>query len=208
MRYRAIQDHACRFSVRLMCRALEVSPAGYYAWATRPESRRARANRALLGEIRALHAESRRTYGSPSICDVLRKRGRRVGENRVARLMRAHGIRAKTVKKWKATTDSSHKLPVAPTTAGTEPPHPCLNEPLDSRAIQPTTRCGRTCLRAARKQEGIPPVCTRVVGKQSVWTDLKGQVILGEEDFVARHADHLKKTPRHPRDSQEPAVCQ
>ncbi len=113
MRYRAIQDHACRFSVRLMCRALEVSPAGYYAWATRPESRRARANRALLGEIRALHAESRRTYGSPSICDVLRKRGRRVGENRVARLMRAHGIRAKTVKKWKATTDAAHQLPVA-----------------------------------------------------------------------------------------------
>lgn len=113
MRYRAIRENVRRFPVRLMCRALKVSAAGYYAWATRPESRRARANRALLVEIRALHAESRRTYGSPSVWDALRQRGHRVGENRVARLMRLEGIRAKTVKKWRATTDSSHKLPVA-----------------------------------------------------------------------------------------------
>jgi putative transposase len=113
MRYRAIKDNASRFPVRLMCRALKVSPAGYYAWATRPESARTRANRALLLEIRTLHAESRRTYGSPSIWDALVKRGHRVNEKRVARLMRAHGIRAKTVKKWRATTDSQHALPIA-----------------------------------------------------------------------------------------------
>lgn len=113
MKYRAIKDHADRFPTRLMCRALKVSAAGFYAWCERPESRRAQANRALLAEIQLIHAQSRRTYGSPSIFDALKKRGRRVGEKRVARLMRDAGIRAKTVKKWRATTDSAHRLPVA-----------------------------------------------------------------------------------------------
>ena len=116
MRYRAIQKNDRRFPVRLMCRALNVSSAGYYAWAGRPESARAIANSTLLVEIRAIHETSRRTYGSPSVWDALQKRGHRVGENRVARLMRAQGIRAKTVKKWRATTDSGHRLPVAANT--------------------------------------------------------------------------------------------
>lgn len=118
MRYRAIQDHAGRYPVRLMCRVLQVSASGYYAWRERPESRRARANRALRAQIRAAHARSRRTYGSPRITRDLRAAGHRVSENRVARLMRTDGIRAKTVKKWKATTDSSHRLPVAANTLG------------------------------------------------------------------------------------------
>ena len=113
MKYRAIRDHAGRFTIRLMCRALKVSFAGYYAWRERPESKRAQRNRALLVEIRTIHRQSRRTYGSPSIWDELVSRGYRVNEKRVARLMRAAGIRAKTVKKWRATTDSNHKLPVA-----------------------------------------------------------------------------------------------
>lgn len=116
MKYRAIEEHVRRYPVRLMCRALKVSPAGYYAWTARPESRRAQCNRGLLVEIRALHARSRRSYGSPRITHDLRESGQRVSENRVARLMRADGIRAKTVKKWKATTDSRHKWPVAPNT--------------------------------------------------------------------------------------------
>ena len=116
MKYRAIRTHADRFAIRLMCRALQVSPAGYYAWVTRPESERTKANRRLLVEIRAIHTESRRTYGSPSIWDQLQKRGQGAGRHRVARLMRANGIRAKTVKQWRATTDSKHKLPIAANT--------------------------------------------------------------------------------------------
>jgi transposase InsO family protein len=99
-----------------MCRALTVSPAGYYAWVGRPESDRSVSNRALLSAIRVIHRESRETYGSPSIWDALIKRGHGVGEHRIARLMRVEGIRAKTVKKWRATTDSGHTLPVAPNT--------------------------------------------------------------------------------------------
>ncbi len=113
MRYRAIQKHDRRFPIRLMCRALAVSAAGYYAWKDRPESRRAMHNRILLSEIRVIHRESRETYGSPSIWDALMKRGHGVGEHRIARRMRVAGTRAKTVKKWRATTDSNHPWPVA-----------------------------------------------------------------------------------------------
>jgi transposase InsO family protein len=116
MRYRAIQEHDRRYPIRLMCRALAVSPAGYYAWRERPESRRAAANRTLLSAIRVLHQESRETYGSPSIWDALSKQGHAVGKHRVARLMRQDGIRAKTVKKWRATTQSQHRFPVAANT--------------------------------------------------------------------------------------------
>ena len=116
MRYRAIQEHDRRYPIRLMCRALAVSPAGYYAWRARPESVRGAANRALAAKIRVIHRESRETYGSPSIWDALIKQGHGVGEHRVARLMRQEGIRAKTVKKWRATTQSNHRLPVATNT--------------------------------------------------------------------------------------------
>ena len=116
MRYRAIQEQDRRYPIRLMCRTLTVSPAGYYAWRNRPESCRSGHNRALLSAIRVIHRESRETYGSPSIWDALLKQGHDVGEHRVARLMRVEGIRAKTVKKWRATTQSNHRLPVAANT--------------------------------------------------------------------------------------------
>lgn len=113
MRYRAIQEHDRRYPIRLMCRALAVSPAGYYAWRARPESPRAVANRDLLPVIRRLHHESRQTYGSPRIWRALREQGHRVGEHRVARLMRQTALQAKTVSKWQVTTDSAHRFPVA-----------------------------------------------------------------------------------------------
>ena len=116
MRYRAIQEHDRRYPIRLMCRALAVSPAGYYAWRDRPESRRARQNRTLLSIIRVLHRESRETYGSPSIWSALCTQGHAVGKQRVARLMRQAGLRAKTVRKWRATTHSQHRFPVAENT--------------------------------------------------------------------------------------------
>jgi putative transposase len=113
MKYRAIRDHADRFPVRLMCRTLKASSAGYYAWRTRPESQRTKTNRRLLVDIRAFHERSDRTYGSPRITRDLREAGHPVSENRVARVMRANAVRAKTVKKWRATTNSKHALAVA-----------------------------------------------------------------------------------------------
>ena len=116
MRYRVIQEHDRRYPIRLMCRALAVSAAGYYAWRSRPESARSIQTRTLLSAIRVIHQESRETYGSPRIWDVLVKQGHRVGEHRVARLMRHGGIRAKTITKWRATTQSQHSFPVAANT--------------------------------------------------------------------------------------------
>ena len=116
MRYRAIQEHDRRDPIRLRCRALAVSAAGYYAWRSRPESPRAVSARTVRSAIRVIHRESRETYGSPSIWDALVKQGHRIGEHRVARLMRQNGIRAKTGKKWRATTQSNHRLPVAQNT--------------------------------------------------------------------------------------------
>ena len=116
MRYRAIHEQDRRYPIRLMRRALAVSPAGYYTWRVRPEIQRSAANRALLADIRVIHQESRQTYGSPSIWHALVRRGQQVGEHHVARLMRQDGIRAKAVKKWRATTPSQHQLPVATNT--------------------------------------------------------------------------------------------
>lgn len=116
MRYRVIQEHDRRYPIRLMCRALAVSAAGYYAWRSRPESSRSIQTRTLLSAIRVIHRESRETSGSPRIWNALVKQGHRVGEHRVARLMRHGGIRAKTVTKWRATTQSQHQFPVAANT--------------------------------------------------------------------------------------------
>jgi putative transposase len=116
MRYRAIQAHARRDPIRLMCRPLAVSAAGYYAWRSRPESPRSVNTRTLRSAIRVIHQASRETYGSPSIWDALIKQGHCVGEHRVARLMRGEGIRAKTVKQWRATTQANPRLPVAENT--------------------------------------------------------------------------------------------
>jgi hypothetical protein len=71
MRCRVIQEHDRRYPIRLMCRALAVSPAEYCAWRTRPVSVRSAANQILLTELRQLHHESRQTYGSPRMWRVL-----------------------------------------------------------------------------------------------------------------------------------------
>jgi transposase InsO family protein len=81
-----------------MCRVYGVTRAGFYGWRSRERSERERQNEALALEIRAVHAESRGIYGSPRVHQALRQRGRGVGENRVARLMRKHGIKARVAK--------------------------------------------------------------------------------------------------------------
>ena len=96
-----------------MCRVQEVSTSGYYDWRGRAESQRKKQDRRLVVEIKAIHRQSRQTYGSPRIHDQLKDRGIRCGKKRVARLMQLHGLRAKQTRRFKATTDSKHTLPVA-----------------------------------------------------------------------------------------------
>ena len=108
-----IRDHRWEFRVWLMCRVLRVSRSGYYAWQSRPVCDRTKANDALVTAIGRVYTQSRRTYGSPRITDELNDSGLACGRHRVERLMRQKGIRAKTVRKYKVTTDSRHTLPVA-----------------------------------------------------------------------------------------------
>jgi putative transposase len=96
-----------------MCRALEVSPSGYYAWRGRKPSRREGENGRLVEQLKAAHGESRGIYGSPKIHRLLRREGERVNHKRVERLMKEQGIKAKRVKKSKRPTDLRHSLPVA-----------------------------------------------------------------------------------------------
>ena len=96
-----------------MCDVLDVSRSGYYAWLRRPESKRKAEDKALTKLIEEIHEDSNGEYGSPKIHQELRRRGTRYGHNRVARLMRKDGLRAKIIRKFKATTNSKHNLPVA-----------------------------------------------------------------------------------------------
>ena len=114
MKYRLIEQHRSQFRVRWMCSALDVSPSGFYAWCGRPESRRAQIDRALLGRIREIHADSRQTYGHRRVHAALQAEGQAVGRHRVARLMRVHGVCPKTRRRFRATTNSRHDHPVAP----------------------------------------------------------------------------------------------
>ena len=113
MRYLFIKEHQGKFSNTVMCRVLDVSVSGYYAWQRRGNCARAHANKVLLEQIKTIHKESRATYGSPRVHRELKDRGALCGRHRVARLMRKHGIRPKQKRRFKVTTDSKHTLPIA-----------------------------------------------------------------------------------------------
>lgn len=114
MKYAAIQAHRHEFEVSLMCRTLGVSRSGFYAWRKRPPSERGRRDQRLRLEIRAIHRESRQTYGSPRVHAELRARDLRCGLGRVERLMRDDGLRARERRRFRRTTNSNHSHPVAP----------------------------------------------------------------------------------------------
>lgn len=114
MIYRFVEAHRKEYPVTVMCRVLEVSTTGYYAWRGRPESERSRANRVLLAQIRAAHKRGRGTYGSPRIYRELDAAGVACSLNRVARLMRSADIRGRRRPKFRLTTNSHHHMPVAP----------------------------------------------------------------------------------------------
>ena len=103
-----------RYPVTVLCRCLEVTRSGYYAWAARGESRRTQVDRQLTRQLRVAHADSRGTYGRPRLHQVLRAHGIRVGGKRVARLTKAAGLVARGRHRYRVTTDSAHAHPIAP----------------------------------------------------------------------------------------------
>jgi len=109
-----VTAHRAMHRVATMCRALGVSPSGYYAWRKRPLSPRARADVELTAEIDAIHRASRGTYGAPRIHAELRALGIPVGRKRVARLMRALGVQGVSRRKAPRTTVRDLAVPPAP----------------------------------------------------------------------------------------------
>ena len=102
-----------KYPLPLLCRALEISRSGCYAWLSRPPSKHARDEGRLEIEIKAAHERTRRTCGPERLQEDLAAHGVKVGVSRIRRIRKKLGIRCKQAKKFKATTDSSHSFPVA-----------------------------------------------------------------------------------------------
>lgn len=114
MRFQFIAAEKAHYPIETLCRCLRVSRSGYYAWCARTPSARALADVRLTAPLRLAHADSHQRYGRPRLVRALRARGIAVGGNRVARLMRAAGLRARGRRRFIVTTDSAHHLPVVP----------------------------------------------------------------------------------------------
>ena len=99
--------------MRVMCRALGMSPSGLYASRTRPESKRAWEDRRLKVLVHASLAGGRRYYGGPRIHDDFIEWGERASCKRIIRLTQEEGLIARVVKRYKVTTDSDHDPPIA-----------------------------------------------------------------------------------------------
>ena len=113
MRFEFIQAEKGNFPVVTMCRVLLVSSAGFYAWQHREPSKRQRRKEALTAKVKAIHKESRDTYGSPRVGEKLRKAGEPVSDNTVAKIMQENGLAARKKRRFKATTDSKHTKRIA-----------------------------------------------------------------------------------------------
>jgi putative transposase len=114
VKYKFMKDNINIFHLNRMSKVLKVSRSSYYAWLSRPMSEREKHNRYLSERIRSIYEQRKRVYGCLRITAELREEGFSCSKNRVARLMRKQGITAKTKKKFIVTTNSKHKLPIAP----------------------------------------------------------------------------------------------
>lgn len=113
MKFAFIEEEKARHSVMLLCRVLEVSRSGFYAWLGRGESRWLRRERQLATKIRVLHAESLGRYGSPRVHRDLLAQGEHVSRKRVARLMREQNLFGRRRRRCKRTTNSDSKQAAA-----------------------------------------------------------------------------------------------
>jgi putative transposase len=113
-----IKTNEMHFPAGMMCRLLLVSRSGYYAWKRRPPSVREQSNRLLKIDIKRVFDDEKGRAGAPRIARRLQDEGKPAGRHRIARIMKDNGWRAKAARKYKATTNSKHSLPVAPNLLG------------------------------------------------------------------------------------------
>lgn len=112
-KYAVIAAHRSAFDVRVMCRALSVSRAGFYASQGRRPSAHAQADARLRVVVRTEFTKASARYGSPRVTRALKKRGMVVGEKRVARVMREERLVARRKRRFVVTTNSAHAFPLA-----------------------------------------------------------------------------------------------
>jgi transposase InsO family protein len=96
-----------------MCKVLNISRSSYYKWLKSGTSKTKQEAAILTKEIKGIFEMSKQTYGSPRIAAALKQRGFKVSRQRVAKLMKENGLKSKVRKKYRATTNSNHKFPVA-----------------------------------------------------------------------------------------------
>jgi transposase InsO family protein len=108
MKYKFIMENRKEFRLGKMCEVLNVSRSGYHNYVKRRFSLRESDDNIILEKIKEIHKSSRELYGSPRIYQELRRRGIKINKKRVVRIMREYGIRAKTKRKYKVTTNSNH----------------------------------------------------------------------------------------------------
>jgi transposase InsO family protein len=113
VKYQFIADESKNYTLKVLCRVLEVSRSGFYDWRGRPKSKRLLEDEKIVEQIKLFHCGSRCTYGSPRIHQDFKGKGQRVGKNRIARLMRQQGIQGRCKRRFKNTTQSKHNRPVA-----------------------------------------------------------------------------------------------
>lgn len=109
-----IHAEKASYSISELCENLDVSRSGYHKWRNSSPSQRQRDDERLQAEIRAIHHQSRGRYGSPRVHAELRAQGERVSRKRVARLMGENGLKGHSRRRFRRTTDSTHRHPVAP----------------------------------------------------------------------------------------------
>jgi transposase InsO family protein len=114
VKYAFMRKHQNEFRLRSMCRVLQVSASGYYAWLARPESRRASEDRELVRHIQRIHSRSRQAYGTLKVHCALQDEGVACGKHRIARLRREHGIQTRRRRRFVVTTRSKHRHWIAP----------------------------------------------------------------------------------------------
>lgn len=108
-----MEKHCSEYAVLRICRAIGVSTSGYYKYKQGKTSNRKNADKLINKEIKEIFEKSRQVYGSPRITQALRRKGIMIGKNKVARLMREQSLKSVVKRKFKATTNSNHSLPVA-----------------------------------------------------------------------------------------------
>ena len=114
MKYAWIQSHWKEFSIASMCEFLNVSRSGFYDWQDAPKTEREKENEELIEQLGILFQEGRGTYGTRRLKRKLKEVGYTVSRRRISRLMKRAGLVCKTKRKFRVTTDSKHKQPIAP----------------------------------------------------------------------------------------------